>query len=160
MKRYKSKFKEAGEDASAKAIKDLIALNWGEDEDHQNTALQLFKGLIYANNPVADKFIQKVSDFTSGLKDEDFKEGVDTRLKEVSVNNEDMAVESIIKGIDFLGSKFGLLHTNFIRRAGNGIMQGLLLAADTQSEEDKQEAIPKIRKALMAITKNVKDRIG
>jgi len=39
-------------------------------------------------------------------------------------------------------------------------MQGLLLAADTQSEEDKQEAIPKIRKALMAITKNVKDRIG
>ena len=73
MKRYKPKFKEEGEDASAKAIKDLIALNWGDNEEHQNTALQLFKGLVYANNPVADKFIQKVSDFTSELKAEDFK---------------------------------------------------------------------------------------
>jgi len=35
--------------------------------------LALFKGLVYANTTVADKFIKVVSDFTSGLKVEDFK---------------------------------------------------------------------------------------
>ena len=97
MKRYKpvfTKVKEDEDDKSEKAIKDLIDLNWGEDEDHQNTALQLIKGLIYANTPTADKFIQDLSDYTSKMKIEDFKEGCKKKPKK-----KDMKEEKHIKKI-------------------------------------------------------------
>jgi len=71
---YKRRFKEENEnEKSAKAIADLIDLNWGKDEDAQNVTLNLFKGLIYANTPNADKFIQDVSDFTSKMNKEDYE---------------------------------------------------------------------------------------
>ena len=74
IKRYVSKFKEEGEeDKSIKAIKDLIDLDWGKDEDAQNTAIALFKALVYADTTSADKFIQDVSDFTSKMNIEDYK---------------------------------------------------------------------------------------
>lgn len=76
------KFNEADEEAaSKKAIKDLIELNWGEDEDHQNTALQLLKGLVYANTKTADAFLQDISDYTSKMKVEDFAEGAPSKKK-------------------------------------------------------------------------------
>lgn len=75
MKKYTRIFKEEeGDNAdSIKAIKDLIDLDWSKDEDAQSKALALFKGLVYADTPAADKFIKNVSDYTSGLKVEDFE---------------------------------------------------------------------------------------
>lgn len=68
------KEEEGGEEGkSAKAIKDLIALDWGKDEEAQNTALQLLKGLVYANTKNADQFLSDVSDFTNDLDPEDYK---------------------------------------------------------------------------------------
>jgi len=61
------------DDKSSKAIADLIALDWGKDEDSQNTALALLKGLVYADTPSADKFLSDVSDFTNDLDPEDYK---------------------------------------------------------------------------------------
>ena len=73
MKRYKRYFKEESDtDKSKKAIKDLIDLDWSKDEDSQSAALELFKGLVYADNSVADAFIKKVSDYTSSLNADDF----------------------------------------------------------------------------------------
>jgi hypothetical protein len=75
MKKYiPFNFKEESEeDKSIKAIGDLIDLNWGKDEDAQQTAVALFRALVLANTEAADKFIQDVSDFTSNMKKEDYK---------------------------------------------------------------------------------------
>ena len=75
MKKYKQLFmfnEVSEEEQSKKAVKDLIELDWGKDEDAQSIALQLFKGLIYADTKTADKFIQDVSDFTEKMNIEDY----------------------------------------------------------------------------------------
>ena len=60
-------------DKSYDAIKALIDMKEIDTEDEQGKFLQLIRGLIFADNTVADKFLKAVNDFTSTLKLEDFK---------------------------------------------------------------------------------------
>lgn len=71
---YKSIFREEDEsDKSLKAIKDLIELKDVTDEEDQGKMMAMIKGLVFGDNPVADKFLKAINDFTSTLKIEDYK---------------------------------------------------------------------------------------
>jgi len=74
MERYTSIFAEADEEAkSTKAIKDLIELKAVTSEEDQGAMLAILKGLVFGDNPVADKFLTALNDWTSSLKIEDFE---------------------------------------------------------------------------------------
>ena len=73
MEKYKSIFKEEDENAkSVEAIKDLVDLKKVDTADEKGKFLELIKGLVFANNAQADKFLTKLNTFTSGLKAEDY----------------------------------------------------------------------------------------
>jgi hypothetical protein len=165
MKRYKpvfTKVKEGTEESqSEKAIKDLIDLDWGKDEDAQNTALALLKGLIYADNKVADKFLQDLSDFTSKMKDEKYEEACKKKPKKkgmkeaIRVSNKNQAFEAISEGVNFL------IQTN-----NKNIIQGYLINAiidGIRTEDDSKidAAVDKtfFEKRLLFIIKGLKDEL-
>ena len=73
VKVYTKRFKEdAEEDKSKKAIKDLIELKWSYTEEEKGKASNLLKGLLYADNPVANKFLKALDEFTSSLDENDY----------------------------------------------------------------------------------------
>ena len=71
---YKRKFKEAAD--VSKIIATVIDTNWSKDNESQMKNLQLMKGIATNDDPLANKFMKKIDDFTSGLKKDDFKESV------------------------------------------------------------------------------------
>ena len=75
LKKYIRHFREESEDAekSKKAIKDLIDMKTIDTEEEQGKLLSLLRGLVFADNEVADKFLKEINDFTSTLKIEDFE---------------------------------------------------------------------------------------
>lgn len=74
MKKYTRIFKEdEDEDKSHKAIKDLIDLDWEKDTESTHRALAMIEGLFHADTKAGKAFIKDLSDFTSGLKIEDYE---------------------------------------------------------------------------------------
>jgi len=72
---YKKRFKEeeSEEGKSAKAIADLISLDWEKDENAQHTALALLKALVLADTKNADAFLQDLSNYSSNMDKEKYK---------------------------------------------------------------------------------------
>jgi hypothetical protein len=62
------------------AIKSLIETNWSGSNEEQGKAVQLLKGLAFSDDDIANKFMKKVDDFMSSLKDE-FVEGRSKSVK-------------------------------------------------------------------------------
>jgi len=56
-----------------KVIKALIDTDFGEDDDAQAKAVQLFKGLAFSDDPKSTEFMKAVSDAVGKLDPEDFK---------------------------------------------------------------------------------------
>ena len=56
-----------------KVIKALIDTDFGEDDDAQAKAVQLFKGLAFSDDPKSTEFMKAVSDAVGKLNPEDFK---------------------------------------------------------------------------------------
>lgn len=53
-------------------IKELIDTSWGGNNASQMKALQLLKGLATSDDPAANKFMQALDRFTSGLSADKF----------------------------------------------------------------------------------------
>jgi hypothetical protein len=73
MEKYKAKWSKEEEikeeaDKAIDAIKWLIENDWGKDDKSQGTAAQMFKGLSFSQEDIANKFMDEVNKFTSGLK--------------------------------------------------------------------------------------------
>ena len=72
-KPYISIYKEESVEAKTKsAISALIDTKWSGSNEEKMKAVELMKGLVLSENEMANQFIQKVDDFTSELKIEDF----------------------------------------------------------------------------------------
>ena len=54
-------------------IKELIDTGWSGDNEAQMKAVQLLKGLATSEDPMSNKFMKKLDDFTSGLGAGDFE---------------------------------------------------------------------------------------
>lgn len=66
--------KEKPEAVDVKSIiKEVIDTNWSKDNESQMKVLQLMKGIATSEDPMSNKFMKKIDDFTSGLKIEDFE---------------------------------------------------------------------------------------
>lgn len=170
MKRYKPVFtkvkEETDEAQSEKAIKDLIDLDWGKDEDAQNTALALLKGLVYADNKVADKFLQDLSDFTSKMKDEKYEEGCKKKPKKkgmkeaiTGINSAVAAEQAITQGIEYLANKWSMHPMNFYKNVANGIYAGLNYSAPIFNMNDEESTVKFVSTSLSKIFKSVKERM-
>ncbi len=73
MKLTEGKLEEKSDDEGAKsAIKAIIATDWGGSNEEQYKNIQLMSGLAGNDSAIANKFLDKVNKFTSGLKVEDF----------------------------------------------------------------------------------------
>lgn len=57
----------------ADMIKELISTKWSGSNDDQGKAVQLMKGLAFSDDPMANKFMKAVDDFTSGLNPKDYE---------------------------------------------------------------------------------------
>ena len=55
------------------SIKWLIDNDWGKDDKNQGIASQMFKGLSFSQEDIANKFMDEVNKFTSTLKDKYLK---------------------------------------------------------------------------------------
>ena len=78
MEKYSRKFVEKSElveaeDKAIDAIKWLIENDWGKDDKSQGTASQMFKGLSFSQEDIANSFMDEVNKFTSSLKDKYLK---------------------------------------------------------------------------------------
>ena len=60
-------------------IDTLINTSWGGSNEEQGKAVQLLKGLAFSDDPKANKFMQALDKFTSGLDSKQFTES--RRLK-------------------------------------------------------------------------------
>jgi len=163
MKRYKQNFKQVikedeEEAKSEKAIKDLIDLNWGKDEEAQNTAIALFKALVFANTKVADKFIQDLSDFTSKMNSEDYKESTvskkkDKKIKEsmININNVASAQYAVVEAINYLTNKFGIEDSKVIKAIGFAINSAFTqIPSENDTENIKFSVISRLCRDLKA----------
>lgn len=54
-------------------IKEVIDTDWSKDNDQQMKVVQLLKGIATSEDPMSNKFMKKLDDFTSSLKIEDFE---------------------------------------------------------------------------------------
>lgn len=61
------------EGKSIDAIKALIDMPRLDTAEERGKFEALIRGLVYADNPVGDKFLNAINDFTSTLKIEDYK---------------------------------------------------------------------------------------
>lgn len=53
-------------------IKELIKTDWGGSNEEQGKAVQLMRGLSFSEDPLADKFMDKLNKITSDFDFEDF----------------------------------------------------------------------------------------
>lgn len=72
IKKYKSLYKEQ-ENTSQSVIQSLISMQTIDTNEEKGKFLELIQGLIYANNPIANKFLNDINNFTSKLNIEDYK---------------------------------------------------------------------------------------
>jgi len=175
MKRYKSVFnkvKEDEEDKSVKAVKDLIDLDWEADEDSKHKAVAMIQGLFTADTKVGNDFLKQLSDFTSGLKIEDFKEGCKKNPKKKDMkeafrfSNPNTASSILQDSIVYLSNYYDITHPKFIRSVAFAILNGLTASVEHKfisdenndpSNEKKQNKL--VKTTLSKIFSYIKGRI-
>ena len=141
MKRYKPVAikEDAEEDKSIKAVQDLISLDWEADEDSKHKAVAIIDGLFNADTKVGDAFLKKISDFTSGLNVDDFKESCKKNPKKnmkedtITFNNVDGASGAITNIISFMGRKIPNERI-LLRKLSDAIVSGLFSLQDMGNE--------------------------
>jgi len=169
MEKYVPKFKikeDAEEDKSIKAVKDLIDLDWEADDDSKHKAVAIIQGLFTADTKIGNDFLKQLSDFTSGLKIEDFKESTiskkDEKIKEsvTGINNIQSASEAITLGIQFIGNKFPADRAaNFSHLISGAIFRGYDALFSDNPEMNIEDKGKVIKRSLIKIVKNVMDRV-
>lgn len=71
MDKYKSIYKE---EVDIKAIiKELIDTNWSGSNESQLKATELLRGISTSDDPMANKFMKYLDDFTSKMNMSDFE---------------------------------------------------------------------------------------
>jgi len=63
---------DSGGSKASEIIKELIKTSWGGSNDDQGKAVQLLKGLAFSDEDAANKFMDKLDKFTSGLNADEF----------------------------------------------------------------------------------------
>lgn len=73
--RYERKYRIREADTNVQSIIDeLINTKWSGSNEEQMKAVQLLKGLATSDDPAANRFMQKLDDFTSTMKSESLDE--------------------------------------------------------------------------------------
>jgi len=74
VEKFLQTLQEVEEDQkSKKAIKDLIETSWSGSNEDQMRSVAILKGLALSDSSVANKFMKKLDDLTSGLDPKDFE---------------------------------------------------------------------------------------
>lgn len=55
-----------------KIINDIIKTDWGGSNEEQGKAVQLLRGLAFSDDPLSNKFLKDLNDFTSKMDPEKY----------------------------------------------------------------------------------------